>query len=166
MWKRCSEGQGWDGSTCTGSASIFNWADALNHVLALPVAGHEDWRLPNINELESLVEDCTYGPAINTDIVPNAPSSHFWSASPNAFDSSGAWSVYFGDGVSYDSDRSSYLRVRAVRGGQSFDPLDGACGSADGAASATEPAANLCSAGSRSEERRVGTGQRDARDWK
>lgn len=148
MWKRCSEGQSWNGSTCTGSASIFNWADALNHVLTLTDAGHEDWRLPNINELESLVEDCTYGPAINTDIFPNTPSSHFWSASPNAFDSSGAWSVYFGDGVSYDSDRSSYLRVRAVRGGQSFDPLDGACGSADGAASATEPAANLCSAGS------------------
>lgn len=144
MWKRCSEGQTWNGSICAGSDSTFAWADALNHVLTLTDAGYDDWRLPNRNELESLVEDCTYYPAINTDIFPNTPSSGFWSASPNANSSYFAWGVDFLFGESSLTSRGGYNRVRAVRGGQS---LDGACGSADGAASATEPAANLCSAG-------------------
>lgn len=147
MWKRCSEGQTWDGSTCAGSVSTFTWADALNHVLTLTDAGYDDWRLPNRNELESLVEDCTYNPAINTGIFPNTPSSGFWSNSPFASSSSGAWEVSFHDGSSRGTIRGHHninRRVRAVRGGP---PLDGACGSADGAPSATEPAANLCSAG-------------------
>src|SRR5690625_1835144 len=147
MWKRCSEGQTWDGSTCAGSDSTFTWADALSHVLTLTDAGYDDWRLPNRNELGSLVEGCASFPAINTDVFPNTPSWSFWSASPHAYYSDYAWAVNFFDGVTISFDRSVNNRVRAVRGGQSFDSLDGACGSADGAASATEPAANLCSAG-------------------
>jgi len=119
MWKRCSEGQTWDGSTCAGSASTYTWADALDHALTLTDGGHDDWRLPNRNELESLVEDCTYGPSINSDIFPGTPSSSFWSASPIAMDSVSAWAVYFGNGYSGSGSRSNfYLRIRAVRGGQ------------------------------------------------
>lgn len=25
IWKRCAEGQTWDGSTCTGDAVTYNW---------------------------------------------------------------------------------------------------------------------------------------------
>lgn len=121
MWKRCSEGQTWDGNTntCTGNASDYTWAEALNHALALTDAGHDDWRLPNRNELLSLVEYCTFNPAINADVFPNMPSyPYFWSASPSAYSSSSAWYVYFSDGHSYYEARDSNFRVRAVRGGQ------------------------------------------------
>lgn len=28
-WKRCSEGQTWDGSTCTGDATLRDWRERL-----------------------------------------------------------------------------------------------------------------------------------------
>src|SRR5690606_14572885 len=56
MWMRCSLGQTWDGSTCTGAASSFAWQNALVAAQSHSFAGHSDWRLPNKNELASLVE--------------------------------------------------------------------------------------------------------------
>ena len=56
----------------------------------------------------------------------------------------------FSSGFSNSPYRGNGSHVRLVRGGQFFGPLvvDGVCGSAQGVATTTEPAANLCSAGS------------------
>jgi hypothetical protein len=57
MWKQCAEGL--SGATCqTGSAQTFTWANALAHAEASTFANYTDWRLPNVKELSSLVEDC------------------------------------------------------------------------------------------------------------
>jgi hypothetical protein len=118
MWKRCSEGQAWNGSTCTGSASSFTWSAALALAEAASFAGFSDWRLPNHSELRSLVEVCAVGPSINQDIFPGTPPSDFWSGSPYADNASSAWNVYFGDGDSYDNPRDDSNYVRLVRAGQ------------------------------------------------
>ncbi len=118
MWKKCSEGQSWTGFTCNGNASTHTWDEALQLTAAASDAGYDDWRLPNITELESLVEVCASDPLINIDVFPNTPSSLFWSASPFASDSDVAWYVDFGYGNSYNYGRDFNLRVRAVRGGQ------------------------------------------------
>jgi len=161
IWKRCAEGQSWDTdtSTCIGVAATYNWPDALARVDALNAGtvgenlGPTDWRLPNINELHSLVELGCLSPAISLTQFPNTPASVFWSASPHA-NPTDAWAVYFSDGFDNGIVRSDANRVRLVRAGQSslnFDaaaPINGACGGASGTPSATAPAANLCSAGS------------------
>jgi hypothetical protein len=119
MWKQCAEGL--SGATCeSGSAQSFTWADALDHAETSTFAGYTDWRLPNVKELSSLVEDCRGSPSINTERFPNTPSSNFWSGSPlaNALGSNYAWSVYFSGGIADDSLRSHSNRVRLVRGGQ------------------------------------------------
>jgi len=118
MWKRCSEGQSWTGFTCNGYGSTHTWGEALQLTAAASDAGYNDWRLPNINELESLVEYCASLPAINSDVFPNTPSSGFWSASPYAGYLDGAWGVDFYVGVSGYGSRGSNKWVRAVRGGQ------------------------------------------------
>jgi len=71
MWKRCAEGQTWDGSTCTGNGTGMNWSDALTTAEGATFAGHSDWRLPNVKELYSIVETCGGGPAINQTVFPN-----------------------------------------------------------------------------------------------
>ena len=87
-WKRCAEGWDWNGSTYTYNGSVANtytWSQALQLGPALGTfAGFSDWRLPNQKELNSIVEQRNWNPAINTTIFPNAPESYFWSASPYA----------------------------------------------------------------------------------
>jgi len=119
IWQRCSLGQSWDGSDCTGSADGFTWADALASAVQNTFAGHNDWRLPNKNELASIVEYRCWNPVINNQQFPNTLGNWFWSSSPYASDSDSAWVVYFSNGLVYYNDKSyDSGYVRLVRAGQ------------------------------------------------
>lgn len=119
MWMRCSLGQTWDGSTCTGAASTFTWQNALGAAQSHNFAGHSDWRLPNKNELASLVEQRCVSPAINSKIFPSTPTGgSFWSSSPYAGYSGGAWYVDFLDGDVNGGSKGYNGQVRLVRAGQ------------------------------------------------
>ncbi|MBS4096698.1 MAG: DUF1566 domain-containing protein [Sulfuricella sp.] len=113
-WKRCAEGQTWSGSTCSGTAKSYTWSAAN----ALSTGG---WRLPTVNELQTLVEySIAYpGPTINTTIFPSTPASCFWSVSAYAGSSDDTWYVDFGNGNDRSRFRTSSFYVRLVRGGQS-----------------------------------------------
>jgi hypothetical protein len=118
MWMKCPLGQ--SGSDCaTGSANTYSWEAALEGAAGSGFAGYTDWRLPNINELRSIVEERCYGPGINETVFPATPSTYFWSSSPDAYDSDYAWYVDFYDGNSFGSYRGNSSRgVRLVRSGQ------------------------------------------------
>ncbi len=116
MWQQCTLGL--SGTMCDqGSASIFNWKGALEQA-GNEFATYSDWRLPNVKELLSIVEKQCSAPAINLTIFPNTTSSHVWSSSPNANDSSYAWLVHFAYGNSSLNHRDYYKKVRLVRSGQ------------------------------------------------
>lgn len=116
IWKRCVEGQRWTGSTCSRTAGNFTWAQALTQARNSTFAGQSDWRLPDLKELRSLVEECRFNPSINDTIFPNTPNSYFWSGSLVPNTSSYAWGVYFGYGSAYSDFRSNAFAVRLVRG--------------------------------------------------
>ena len=106
-----------NGGVCTGSdCDTHGFVQAVN---ATGFAGHTDWRLPNKNELESIVERRCWSPAINAGVFPNTPSSRFWSSSPDAYYTYLAWSVDFGRGdVGWGNKGVSARQVRLVRAGQ------------------------------------------------
>ena len=122
MWKQCAEGQ--NGGTCSGSATLLTWRAALTQATLSEFAGYNDWRLPNINELVSLIEDCRAHPAINDTVFPETPSEDFWSSSPFVYYPNIAWYINFSDGYASNDNRSSGNRVRLVRAGQSFADFD------------------------------------------
>lgn len=110
-WKRCAEGMSWNGSTCTGTAKTYTWADAN----ALSSAG---WRLPTKNELLTIVEWGKTAPAINATIFPSTPSTAAWSASAYLGNSNWAWYINFGNGNDYANYKTNTLTARLVRGEQ------------------------------------------------
>lgn len=114
IWQRCSLGQTWNGTTCTGTASTHTWADALTQAKALG----NGYRLPNIKELQSLVEEACYNGSINETFFPTKPRDTYWSASPNAGLNGFAWLVPFNTGYPLNADKPFNSLVRAVRAGQ------------------------------------------------
>ena len=123
VWMRCSMGQTWNGTTCTGKASAYTFDQANALTGTLTFAGQSDWRVPNIRELQTIVDRTVFNPAIDSVVFPAAPSSSYWSGSPYAAGSSNAWHISFGLGNVYDGYRSSPRNVRLVRGGQSVGGL-------------------------------------------
>lgn len=93
-----------------------------------PIAGYDDWRLPTVEELSTLVDrkscgSCVEGgecqrPCISAEAFPNTPASWFWSASPRAEDSSYAWVIYFNYGGGGSGYRGNNGLIRLVRGRQ------------------------------------------------
>ena len=127
IWKRCAEGQ--TGSSCSGSATTHTWAQALSLASTSSFAGQTDWRLPNLKELRSLVEECRSNPSINDTIFPAVLTSwDFWSGSPYAGNSNESWVVSFDNGYVGYGGRNNSAAVRLVRGGQSFSGFDGGGG--------------------------------------
>jgi len=118
VWKRCSLGMTWNGTTCTGAATQRTWQQALDAArTATPsaVVGASPWRLPNATELHSLVERACYTPAINTTWFPATPSNITWTSSPNKDASSSTWALDFNDGSNDGYSKTSAYFVRLVR---------------------------------------------------
>ncbi|WP_201245890.1 DUF1566 domain-containing protein [Halochromatium salexigens] len=111
IWKQCAEGL--SGAGCaTGRAQRFKWQAALQHAIDDSYSGQ--WRLPNKDELASLVERRCQSPAINERYFPNTSSGWFWSSSPSADDSRDAWFVFFYNGHLGSRSKTSGSYVRLV----------------------------------------------------
>ena len=124
VWMRCAMGMVWDGKTCTGTASTYTFDQANALTGTTTFAGQSDWRMPNIRELQTVVDRSVYNTSIDKVAFPNtSPWRFFWSASANSGLSSNAWGVSFGNGSAGNYDRSSAFPVRLVRAGQSSNLL-------------------------------------------
>ena len=117
MWKQCLEGQ--EGAGCSEGFPLYGyWKAALALADQSQFAGYKDWRLPNIKELQSLLEAQCFEPAVNLAVFPGTPDDVWlWSSSPVMGQPPGtAWSVGFSDGLvmrRYQLDTAA----RLVRGG-------------------------------------------------
>ena len=105
------------------------WIEAIDYCEnTLVLGGHSDWRLPNINELLSIVDYSKYDPALDTSIFQNYSSAAYWSSTstlPIATVSSALYvSFYNQGGASLRSYKSSRGWVRCVRDVQANIPAN------------------------------------------
>ena len=96
---------------------LYTWSDAITNCEALEYAGKDDWRLPNIKELMSIVDYGRSGPAI--DPVFTSQSYNYWSSTAPAGTADYVWTVNFTYGNVFNINKDDgYCYVRPVRGGQ------------------------------------------------
>ena len=121
IWQRCSLGQ--TGSACAGTPYRYTWQDALQAGETARQTTGKAWRLPNIKELDSIVENGCYEPSINSEIFPNTVSGGYWSASKVPVQAE-AWYMTFSLGYPWTTGtvwaplNPPILYVRLVRDGE------------------------------------------------
>ena len=98
--------------------STMTWAVAIEHCENLSLDGHSDWRLPNLSELSSILDDTRYNPSIDNTVFQNTASYFYWSSTTDAGYSSNAWNVYFYVGFQNSNAKTYSSYVRCVRAGQ------------------------------------------------
>jgi len=124
----------WEKKTDANVNEVYTWLGAFDYAAQLNAmnggagfAGHNDWRVPNIKELLSIVDygrsnpsiDPIFGPTVGRLNYVSFWSSTSWAAYEPLYN---AWSVNFkdlyGDYVGVmPFGKGSFLRVRVVRGG-------------------------------------------------
>ncbi|MCX5903832.1 MAG: DUF1566 domain-containing protein, partial [Proteobacteria bacterium] len=107
----------WQQATDPGT---YTWDQANTYCANLALGGYNDWRLPTIKELSTLVDSSIPypGPTINTSYFPDTVVSYYWSSTTHAYYADSAWYVGFPDGGVHFAGKNYGLYVRAVRGGQ------------------------------------------------
>lgn len=113
MWQKNSADVDRDGQVTEQDG--INWCGALNYCESLEFAGHDDWRLPSVRELQSIADYDRANPAM--DPAFTAFLTSFYWTSTTYFHSFGlAWVVKFDIGyIHYGGGKSSNYFVRAVR---------------------------------------------------
>ena len=113
MWQKGTADTNGDGTV--NDKDPLLWCDAIRYCENLSFAGRDDWRLPNIRELQSIVDYGRFAPSIDPDL--GALSTWYWSSTTYANTPTFAWIVYFGWGSVYDAEKSQAYSLKAVRSG-------------------------------------------------
>ena len=86
------------------------WDDAVKFCAA-------PWRLPAINELQSINDVTVVRPSVNRTMFPDTAQSPYWSSTAMANRPERAWTVDFTFGIVSYEDKTEKLDVRCVRDG-------------------------------------------------
>ena len=94
-----------------------SWKEAIQYCDNLKWLGYDNWRLPTINELYSIVDLSKKAPAINSAFkhVTIGLNDWYWS-STTYFKDYEALAVGFHYGHDFENDKSNIYFIRCVRG--------------------------------------------------
>lgn len=126
LWSKCNVGESYDltSNDCSGSAmSIASFSDALTVAAGsfnYKIGNYTGFRLPNIKELNSLVDYRCNSPAIDLNLFPTSLSTTYISSTPDAEQLNASVHfeglvVDFKDGAEIVTHNNIYHAIRLVR---------------------------------------------------
>jgi Leucine-rich repeat (LRR) protein len=96
------------------------WEYALENCENSTDAGYNDWRLPTLFELQSIVNyNRITPPLIDPTVFPNTPNTPFWTSTPSQ-QTGHIYQMNFNDGFSQLAEAQNEHYYRSVRGGQAM----------------------------------------------
>ncbi|VUD67586.1 hypothetical protein TDB9533_03867 [Thalassocella blandensis] len=109
----------WGGTGAEAIGEIFfqDWDALLAEINSQSLCGYQDWRMPTIAELQSLVMLDQAEIKIHRDFFPHTVPAVYWSASAYDYYKEHAQTVNFADGTSayYNGYRGERAYIRLVR---------------------------------------------------
>ena len=118
MWARISIGQEWKDGKYWGESKALSWEQAEKSCQDFRLAGYNDWRLPSISELKTLMSKDKEGYACPQGILFQPAANEwggYWSGSLGEHSDHYAWAVNFNYSDLIGSIKSNERYVRAVR---------------------------------------------------
>jgi formylglycine-generating enzyme required for sulfatase activity len=97
------------------SPAAMTNVQAIDYCEKLSLGGHDDWRLPNAKELRTINNDKLASPSIDTNFFHSAAGELYWTSTSLENHPTRAWFVDFRSGLVSYEDKTSRLKVRAVR---------------------------------------------------
>ncbi len=94
------------------------WGNALAYCEELQLAGFDDWRLPTLKELMTLVNEDHNTASIDTSFFPATRTAAYWTSTTFSGHPGFAWYIRFDTGLEYNGGyKGRRYFVRAVRSG-------------------------------------------------
>jgi len=115
-WMRCTVGQRWSGAGCTGRIMALSHSEASEAITMASRQLGSGWRLPDHQELKSLLCAKCGPPQIDPLFFPDTGKRPYWSSQKVFISPRNFWSVNFLTGHSYTGffpDQA--LAIRLVR---------------------------------------------------
>jgi len=97
----------------------YDWYEALEFCNDLNLAGHDDWRMPNVKEMLSLIDYENFGPALPAGHpFENIFNHRYWTSTTDNEQPIHAFAVYIRYGLVWQNGKTdNALLVLPVRGG-------------------------------------------------
>jgi len=107
----------WQDSSDT-KVVLKDWQGAKEYCSELVLGKKDDWRLPNIKELQSIIDINEYKPAIKKEFKNVSIKNSYWSSSVDISSDGYAWNVVFTYGNTSQDSILNEFYVRCVRGAE------------------------------------------------
>lgn len=104
----------------SGNDYVKSWSGGLSLCNALVFAGHDDWRLPNLFELQSLrdLSQTSMATWLNSQGFSGIKTPWYWSATVDAGNTANAWIININDGFPLSQSQAYGRYAWPVRGGE------------------------------------------------